>query len=124
VSSSEAFMGFPQQLEVQEVVRDGVYWLALSGELDLASVSLLQETVNDLAGEAISAVVLDLSRLTFMDSTGVRATLDARVLCERRGYRFSLIPGPAQVQRLFELTGLLDILPFVQGGDTDGVARS
>ena len=89
-------MGFPQQLEVQEVVRDGVYWIALSGELDLASASLLQETVNDLAGEAISAVVLDLSGLSFLDSTGVRATLDARELCERRGYRFSLIPGPAQ----------------------------
>ncbi|HEX3518546.1 MAG TPA: STAS domain-containing protein [Solirubrobacteraceae bacterium] len=117
-------MGFPQQLEVQEVVRDGAYWLALSGELDLASASLLQETVNDLAGEAISAVVLDLSGLTFMDSTGVRATLAARELCERRGYRFSLISGPAQVQRLFELTGLLDVLPFAPDGDTDGAASS
>lgn len=116
-------MDFPRPLEVQEVVRDGVYWLALSGELDLASASLLQETVNDLASEAISAVVLDLSGLSFMDSTGVRATLDARELFERRGCRFSLIPGPAQVQRLFELTGLLDVLPFVPDGDTDGAAH-
>jgi anti-sigma B factor antagonist len=117
-------MHFPQQLEVHEVVRDGVYWLALSGELDLASAPLLEETLNDLAGEAMSAVVLDLSGLSFMDSTGVRATLDARELFEGRGCRFSLIPGPAQVQRLFQLTGLLDVLPFAPDGDTDGAARS
>jgi anti-anti-sigma factor len=117
-------MGFSQQLEVQQVVSDGVHRLMLSGELDLASTPLLEEAVSSLDGEGISAVVLDLSRLSFMDSTGVRATLDTHELCERRGYRFSLVPGPAQVQRLFELTGLLDVLPFGPDGDTDGTSRS
>jgi anti-anti-sigma factor len=54
----------------------------------------------------------NLSGLTFMGSTGVRVVLLARELCERRGYEFRVIPGPANVQHVFKLTGVSDVLPF------------
>jgi hypothetical protein len=36
----------------------------------------------------------------------------AKELCEQHGYEFLLIAGPRNIQRMFELTGLLDVLPF------------
>jgi anti-anti-sigma factor len=53
-----------------------------------------------------------LSKLTLIDSTGLRAVLFAKELSDRHGYEFVLIPGPSHVQRLFELAGLFDVLPF------------
>lgn len=47
-----------------------------------------------------------------MDSTGLRAILLAEDLCERHDCELVVIPGPAQVQRLFEVTGLSGRLPF------------
>jgi anti-anti-sigma factor len=57
-------------------------------------------------------ITLDLSGLTFMDCCGLRSILSVGKACETRTYGFTLIPGQSQVQRLFELTGLLDVLPF------------
>ena len=65
-----------------------------------------------LCGEGVSAVEFDLSRLTFMDSTGLRVVLLAKELCDRHSCEFLVIPGPAQIQRLFEVTGILERLPF------------
>jgi anti-anti-sigma regulatory factor len=59
-----------------------------------------------------------------MDSTGLRTVLLAKELCDSHGFELSLVPGPPKVQRLFELTALLDVLPFDGGRDelSDGGA--
>jgi anti-sigma B factor antagonist len=57
-------------------------------------------------------LTLDLSGLTFMDSTGLGLVLSAQQLCRASGAEFALVPGPTQVQSVFEVTGLLDRLPF------------
>jgi anti-sigma B factor antagonist len=98
--------------EVQTNVRDSRHTLLLSGELDLAVAAELETTILGLCGEGVSAIELDLSRLTFMDSTGLRAVLRAQVLCAEHGYDFLVIPGSGQVQRLLELTGTTDVLPL------------
>jgi anti-anti-sigma factor len=59
-----------------------------------------------------TGLTLDLSRLTFMGSTGLRLILLARDVCKVRGMAFALIPGPSQVQRVFEVADLVDRLPF------------
>jgi anti-sigma B factor antagonist len=102
----------PSQLELQDVVSGDEHTLALTGELDIASCPLLVATVLQICSEGAEALVMDLSRVTFMGSTGLRALLSAKGLCAKHGCEFLLIPGPAQVQHLFELTGVLDRLPF------------
>jgi anti-anti-sigma factor len=93
-------------------VRDGRHTLLLRGELDLATAAGLESTVLGLFVEGVSAVELDLSRLTFMDSTGLRAVLRAQELCAEHGCDFLVIPGSGQVLRLLELTGTIDALPL------------
>jgi anti-sigma B factor antagonist len=90
--------------------------LVLSGEVDLLAASDLREEIRRLCAEKPAALVLDLRRVTFMDSAGLRATISAYELCRKGGYGFSVIPGPRQVQRLFELTGLASILGFQHDG--------
>jgi len=107
-----ALQGSQPTFEVQESVRDGRHTLLLSGELDLAVAAGLETKVLGLCGEGVSAVELDLSRLTFMDSSGLRAVLHAQELCAEHGYDFLVVPGGGQVRRLLELTGTTDVLPL------------
>src|SRR2546427_1611500 len=95
---------------------DGSRTLVLSGELDLASSWLLDCPMLKISTDGTRSFALDLSGLTFIDSTGIRAVLAARGLCAARGCEFGLIPGPAQVQRVFDVSGLLDHLPFRSHG--------
>jgi anti-sigma B factor antagonist len=107
-----ALQGSEPGFEIQASVRDGRHTLVLSGELDLAVAAGLEATIRGLCGEGVSAVQLDLSRLTFMDSSGLRAVLSAQELCAQHGYDFLVTPGRGQVQRLLELTGTADVLPL------------
>ena len=98
--------------EVQDVVSDGRHRLVLTGELDLAPAADLETTLLRLCSAGTKAIAIDLSKLRFMGSIGLRLILLARELCDEHGYEFRLIAGPANIQRVFEMTGLLDVLPF------------
>jgi anti-anti-sigma factor len=80
--------------------------LEVTGELDLVTEPELEAA---LAAVTAPPVRIDLSRLAFMDSTGLRALLSAA-----REYPELQISGPLQppVQRLLELTQTLAILPY------------
>ena len=86
--------------------------LVLSGELDMASAPALEEAVRGICTASAASLTVDLSGLTFMDSTGLRVVLLTKDLCERHRCEFLVVPGPAQIQRLFEVTGILERLPF------------
>src|SRR6202035_2664832 len=98
--------------EVQDVVSDGCHRLVLTGELDLAPAAEVEAMLLRLCAEGTKEIALDLRKLRFMGSTGLRLLLLARDLCEQHGYEFHLVPGPRNIQRMFEMTGLLDVLPF------------
>jgi anti-anti-sigma factor len=82
-----------------------------TGELDLATASSVDREVRALRGAGFDRVVLDLRRLTFIDSTGLRTLLSLRNDAKRDGHTLALVPGRPEVQRVFELTatrGLFD----------------
>ena len=58
-------------------------------------------------------MTLDLSRLDFIDSTGLRLILDRDAEARRDGFTLALIPGPPAVERIFELTKTRTHLPFI-----------
>ncbi len=99
-------------LDVEEIADGGEYTLALSGELELGSSNTLQAAVARVCDGPLSSLTIDLSKLMFIDSTGLAAIILASKICERDGHDFWLVPGPRAVQRLFEITGLIDVLPF------------
>ena len=80
------------------------------GELDLATVDRLGACIDGLVDAGFDAVVLDLRRLTFLDSTGLCLIVRE---CQRPDLTIALIDGPQPVSRLFDLTGLREMLPFL-----------
>jgi anti-sigma B factor antagonist len=83
---------------------DGVAVMALSGELDTASVPILRENLAPLEGNGLSTIVLDLRDLTFIDSSGLLAFLEARRRAMSNGHRLVMSGASSAAQRLFELT--------------------
>jgi anti-sigma B factor antagonist len=81
------------------------------GELDLATVDRLGACIDGIVDAGFEAIVLDLRRLTFLDSTGLRLVANE---CRRDDVTVRLIDGPECVSRLFDLTGMRAMLPFVQ----------
>jgi len=71
------------------------------GEIDLATIDVLQAELDGAAGES-ERVVLDLRGVTFIDSAGVRLVLEAM----RALPAFAVVPGGPEVSRVFRLVGL------------------
>lgn len=91
----------------------GVHTISLAGELDLATAGEVQRELERVEATDARRIVLDLSELTFMDSTGVRLVVSANARSRDGDGRLELVRGPHNVQRVFELCGVVELLPFV-----------
>jgi anti-anti-sigma factor len=97
-----------------EVVRDGdTARVRAIGELDLDTVPALAAEIAHVREAGCPRVIIDLSELTFLDSSGLRLVLDSYAEARRDSHTLALIPGPRAVQRVFELTGTSEQLPFI-----------
>jgi anti-sigma B factor antagonist len=95
----------PAPFDVRRVDHPLGVVLTLGGELDLATVPLLQEQLNR-AVRGRGAVVIDLSGLRFIDSSGLRMLARTELQLRASGGQLVLVRGPRAVRRVFELTGL------------------
>ena len=86
------------------------------GEIDLASVGLLEAKLRELRDSGFDHLVVDLREVTFMDSTGLRLILGWDDDARAEGRDFELVPGPPMVQKLFDMTGVTGRLRFVEPG--------
>jgi anti-sigma B factor antagonist len=110
-------MGAKDQLQIDVRREADRVIVSLSGELDMANAPRLQSTVEGEDLKATSTVVLDLERLGFIDSTGLRIILLARERCHDRGQEFAVTRGSDQVQRLFSVTGVTEHLRTIATPD-------
>ena len=83
-----------------------------TGALDMATAPVLDAELEELRAAGFRRVIVDLGRLHFMDSTGLRLLLQWEAHARQDGFSIALAPGPPAVQRVFEVTGTLQHLPF------------
>jgi anti-sigma B factor antagonist len=89
-----------------------VLHVRLTGELDLAGVSKLDQEV--AGGEdSIATLIIDLREVEFIDSSGLRAVLLADRQAREHGHRCLVIRGPEAVDRVFQITGCDERLEVV-----------
>ena len=88
--------------------------IELEGEWDLAYQAATTDAIAHALDRRPACLLLDLSRLSFIDSCGVHVVIDARNRCAEQGASLVIIPGPRAVQRVFEICGLIEILPFAE----------
>lgn len=80
--------------------------LELVGELDLYTTPRLDDAVVAVEGEKWPCVCLDLAKLTFMDSAGLRVIMRTQARATQDGRKLILRRGPEPVARVFRVTGL------------------
>jgi anti-sigma B factor antagonist len=90
---------------------NGAIEVSVQGELDLGSAPELEQALErELA--AGNDVLLDLSRVDFIDSTGLRAIVASVRTAKAVGSKLKLKPDlPAHARRLMEIVGLLPFMP-------------
>ena len=86
--------------------------VAPRGELDMATVGIVEQELRQLHESGFRSIVLDLGGLSFMDSSGLHLATRWAAQASKDGFVFALEPGPPVVQRIFELSALTDELPF------------
>jgi anti-anti-sigma factor len=102
-------------LEVTTQVDSGIALITPRGELDLAATPHLEDAIEAAArGPGVEGVVIDLSSLDFMDSSGLRTIVQADRQVRERGLRFALVRGGEPVHRVFEITRMTERLWWVE----------
>jgi anti-anti-sigma factor len=96
--------------DVTEANLHGAPGLAVSGEVDIAAVPVLEVILDTAIRESAGAFVLDLCDLDFLDSSGIRLLLRARALLAREDRALAIVCPAGHLRRLFDLAGIADLL--------------
>ena len=106
----------PPRLRVHHREVDGAVVVAVSGEVDLATVPELEEQLFAALGTRTMPVVADLTEVSFLDSIGLSMLVRCHQLGLRNGTALRVVAATRAVVRPLEVTmldGLLDLYPTV-----------
>ena len=76
--------------------------LRVTGEIDMATGPVLVGAFRNLRDLGVTEVIIDASRVTFMDSTGLHALIEGKRLIHDHGMTLALVASP-QMRRVLEL---------------------
>ncbi|GIO24313.1 STAS domain-containing protein [Oceanobacillus sp. J11TS1] len=94
--------------------------LEVSGEIDAFTAPDLKESLMPLVKESDNQIVVDLEDVQYMDSTGLGVFVSALKTSKENGSHFTLKNVQERVLRIFEITGLdeiIDIKAAIRGGN-------
>lgn len=99
-------------LSMRSVRVGTVHTICLCGELDLATADRVSAELEAIEATDARQIIVDLSGLTFIDSSGLHLLVKADARSRADSDRLTLLRASAGVQRVFELTELEKRLPF------------
>jgi anti-anti-sigma factor len=110
----EGVDGGDAMLTLQRTELDDAVGLEVQGEIDAHTAGRVTEAVADtLHTGSVTSLVLDLRQVTFIDSSGLRALVDAKVTCEQERVSLMISGMSPQVKRILEVSGLAQLFPTV-----------
>jgi anti-sigma B factor antagonist len=95
---------------VEHVSDDGIELVLVHGELDIATAPRLLGALNRSVAAALKSLVIDLTRVDFMDSTGLALLINAHRRVSKRRLGFAVVCPPGPLLRVFEITDMVDTL--------------
>lgn len=99
-------------LSIRTATDSSTRLVTLTGDLDLSNAAELGDALDDAAASDATEVVVDLSGLRFIDSTGLGLLLVANRDLTTDGRRFLLMRGTPIVQRVFAVCGVADTFTY------------
>jgi anti-anti-sigma factor len=92
----------------------GVVIARLTGEIDLANARPIGSLVAGAVNNEAAGVVLDLSKTTYLDSSGVHLVFSLNERLKERGQRLALaIPDGSRIRRVLDLVNVAAVVPVV-----------
>jgi anti-sigma B factor antagonist len=88
--------------------------LRLVGELDMSTISLMQEAADTLIRDERAEITVDLREITFMDSSGLHALLALRGYAQANDANLTLVPAPDPVMLIVRIAGVEDSFQYVE----------
>jgi anti-sigma B factor antagonist len=85
--------------------------LRVAGEVDVYTAPVLRERILDLAAKGAVHVIADMSRVDFLDSTGLGVLVGGLKRLREHDGSLTLVISAARILRLFEMTGLTRVFP-------------
>lgn len=104
-------------IDVKE--KDGIFNVKLTGEIDAYTAPKVKERLMDLADGDGVTINIDLSGVKYMDSTGLGVFVGLFKQLSARSGNMKLTGMSERLQRLFDITGLADVMDInteVEGG--------
>jgi anti-sigma B factor antagonist len=98
-------------LDITVRTEAGIVIAAVTGDIDISTVSVMRETLLELAGTG-GTLIVDLNRVTFIDSAGLGALVGAYRRATARGGSLHAVCSRPQIRRLLWLTGVDRRIPL------------
>jgi anti-sigma B factor antagonist len=99
-----------QPLAVERMKSDGYELLAVDGEIDIATSPRLIAALNEAVTDSVGGMVVDLTAVEFMDSTGLVLLVRAQRRMRKRGRGFAVVCPDGPVRRIFVITDMVGTL--------------
>lgn len=90
--------------------------LALSGEVDLSTAPAFEQAVLTVLGQGTSSLAIDLTRVSYLDSTGIGVLMKALKRCRERGGEVSIVGVSDRALRVMRLLSLDRVIRFYPHG--------
>jgi len=90
--------------------------VVLAGELDGATALFLSEQLRQVTADLVGDLTMDIGLLTFIDSTGLSLLVSLHKQLQARERTFTVRDPTPMARRLFQITGLDDVLTLVPAG--------
>jgi anti-sigma B factor antagonist len=99
-------VGGSVQLSVSQTSAGNVPILAVDGEVDVYSAPALKDRIGELIQSGQTTLIVDLSGVAFLDSTGLGALVEARAATTDAGGAMPIVCSQERILKLFTITGL------------------
>jgi anti-sigma B factor antagonist len=97
-----------QEFGISEERRDGSSVVSPWGEVDVATAPALRDRLEQVIESDQGPVVVDLTAVTFIDSTGLGVLIGARKQCDDNGRALRVVMSEPRILKVFEITGLTE----------------
>jgi anti-anti-sigma factor len=104
--------------DVELIARDGVWIASVRGEIDLSNADSTLKTLLEVVDEDSDGLIVDLSRLDYLDSAGVRVLFRlGQAVSESGGSLRAVVPQDAHIRRVLELANVEQMLALDETAD-------
>ncbi len=101
-------------MQIKNRVYENIMYIVLNGELDEHSAIYTRRTLDELiTSKKFRQVIIDLSELDFMDSTGIGVLIGRYKKMKAKNIPIYICNPSSHADRIFKMTGLYDIMPKI-----------